>query len=1474
MERPPRPPRNTLSFALRSGKVRDISKQLQKLVFKTAWKIDPEAPVAEQPEIPQPTRRSSLRQALRDGFERIRLVKPASRKLRSKQPPPGASPHRIMNLFQQQAARNNGGPVRQPQPVIDLTSDDEDDEDDFYEEAPEHLVKRERLEVGGHYGHEPIERMGAVGHAEQPRSPVFAPENGFARPQDIWGDYDLDDAFDDEAVAAALDFDQQYAIHPAPPGRPAHAAPAPPVAPPIQEDILEEIMETRIECVDTILNVFPGICRDYVSELYDSVSRSSERLIAHILDKMDKGSSYPNAKEKLKKLKRKRDVDEDVEAARKYGAPDRIMPTNVGGIRSFIAKILSIEFPLTSMNYINTTLSHTGYRLFSAYEVLEEAQRTWSRSKAPYQRLKNPRKSDDYTDHKVADYLASPADVDGFIDREKVEVFEELQAARRIRSKADARRAAERAAEIEEEENVTKAEAEGTMSECECCCCEYPLNRMVHCNAENEHWFCRGCAKRTAEVEIGKSKYELHCMSTEKCSAGFSLDQRAQFLDDNTRVALERNEQESNLRLAGIENLESCPFCPFAAEYPPVEVDREFRCQAPDCEKISCRLCKLESHIPKSCEENAKENGLSIRRQIEEAMSAAMIRKCNKCGTPFVKEEGCNKMTCTRNGCRNIQCYVCSKSCDYNHFNDPSRGGKAGNCPLFESVEQRHDEEVKKAEKEALEKVLADHPEYSEEDLKVKMSENVKKDDEKRKSMDPRVRLEAMRIAVGRPGLRAAMNFMELRPMMPHPPAMRRREHDLPDFPQLLHEPPAYIDPIDPIYGDLAVGMIGRDDMPRYPGYIRNLQQVPLRARGIDGGEVIIQDPRLRPQRPRPHHPHVVPPAYNQREINLQRIGPQAIPPPRVNDPAAPNNIDLLDDFYDQWQAEVQQRQRNDLPAPAQPRVPAVDPVPNSDAGQNADLARARLIFLANGQTQLPPHLLAQPVARPNAVQVSEPPRAPLDVNARQRMRIRLCRPDRPENAEDIREQEEADALQTRIDQIREARAAREARHAEHDGNARNANVELRALAFQDMRRQRGARAALEADIMQGVARDVPAPENNAQPAGARLQENVNRRLQDLNVAIRRQRDLQEQNGAPGNNAMRDADRDMVAGSPSPSPSPSHSEDDAVASLQVGDRMEEFMRDIDVPPGRPARAIEMDRLLRDRDRRRNDERRAEQELANLQQDLQRVRALANAAHPLPPNQYPGANPWIGVNDYQGPEQVRMRQHLEQVARANAPVHQNPNQNPGANQNLNQQPAQIVDYNQQIHHPMNFFDPHERNAMPFYQPVRMNLHNMHEAADDINQAFVQLEAAGAAEGQQQLYLAYIHQDQAQARARAQLAAQGQAMAQGQADFLPIPPPPLGNHMRGSVPRFVAGREANPAAQRARLAVARARAAVGDAFGRAPGEHPGDQIRRLDDAMRNFGEMRERMEGRIAEPVHVPEVVEEEYESDAGSGEEEV
>jgi E3 ubiquitin-protein ligase RNF216 len=104
--------------------------------------------------------------------------------------------------------------------------------------------------------------------------------------------------------------------------------------------------------------------------------------------------------------------------------------------------------------------------------------------------------------------------------------------------------------------------------------------------------------------------------------------------------------------------------------------------------------------------------------------------------TPFIKEEGCNKMTCTRKGCGNVQCYVCSKSCDYDHFNDERRGGKQGNCPLFESAEERHENEVNEAEKAAKQKVLEENPELASapELLNFNMSERVKTDDMRRKN--------------------------------------------------------------------------------------------------------------------------------------------------------------------------------------------------------------------------------------------------------------------------------------------------------------------------------------------------------------------------------------------------------------------------------------------------------------------------------------------------------------------------------------------------------------------------------------------------------------------------------------------------------------------------------------------------------------------------------------------------------------------
>lgn len=404
---------------------------------------------------------------------------------------------------------------------------------------------------------------------------------------------------------------------------------------------------------------------------------------------------------------------------------------------------LAADFPYMPMNIINAQISAANHFLYPAYLACYEIERKWTPEQPQYAKLKKPRP--------LPPHL-TPANIDLTLDvalatqAPTPPIMTELRDARaakhRLKTQYD------RADEIEraEKENEETARAMGAVDDCACCFAEYPLNRMVHCNNEASiHFFCKTCAKTNAETEVGQGKYVLVCMSMDGCSAGFARDQRDLFMDSKLKIALERIETEHNLRMAGIENLESCPFCPYAAEYPPIADNKIFRCVHPDCGLESCRLCNKVSHIPKTCQEFAKESGAdSHRRRLEDAMSEALVRRCNKCKTPFIKTDGCNKITCTK--CRNIQCYICSQDCvagpngsTYGHFNDPSRGGKEGQCQLFDNTEQRHQEQVDAAQKEALAKIQAEYPEYTEEELKASIAETAaaKEDRERRARLDP-----------------------------------------------------------------------------------------------------------------------------------------------------------------------------------------------------------------------------------------------------------------------------------------------------------------------------------------------------------------------------------------------------------------------------------------------------------------------------------------------------------------------------------------------------------------------------------------------------------------------------------------------------------------------------------------------------------------------------------------------------------------
>ena len=158
---------------------------------------------------------------------------------------------------------------------------------------------------------------------------------------DWGGDYIHDDIFDDAELTRIMmeEISAQSRTRAPPQDMIAIPGTAPTQVNQIEEDPVESSMEengveTRTNVVVILLSVFPDICQDHVSELYDTVSSCSGQLIAHILDQTENGKPYPKSKDKQKSLKRKRDVDKDATANLRYGAADRAPPPVFGLTRT------------------------------------------------------------------------------------------------------------------------------------------------------------------------------------------------------------------------------------------------------------------------------------------------------------------------------------------------------------------------------------------------------------------------------------------------------------------------------------------------------------------------------------------------------------------------------------------------------------------------------------------------------------------------------------------------------------------------------------------------------------------------------------------------------------------------------------------------------------------------------------------------------------------------------------------------------------------------------------------------------------------------------------------------------------------------------------------------------------------------------------------------------------------------------------
>jgi hypothetical protein len=134
-----------------------------------------------------------------------------------------------------------------------------------------------------------------------------------------------------------------------------------------------------------------------------------------------------------------------------------------------------------------------------------------------------------------------------------------------------------------------------------------------------------------------------------------------------------------------------------------------FNCQNPDCRRASCLACDKAWADVHVCNESSL---VALRTQVEQAMSMAVKRVCPRCNMSFVKNSGCNKLTCP---CGYRMCYVCRKDISgtgeggevgYQHFcqhfrphGDGRKCTDCNKCNLWES--ENEDEVLRRAKEEA-----------------------------------------------------------------------------------------------------------------------------------------------------------------------------------------------------------------------------------------------------------------------------------------------------------------------------------------------------------------------------------------------------------------------------------------------------------------------------------------------------------------------------------------------------------------------------------------------------------------------------------------------------------------------------------------------------------------------------------------------------------------------------------------------------
>lgn len=503
------------------------------------------------------------------------------------------------------------------------------------------------------------------------------------------------------------------------------------------DDSVDERREAiEKKCLESVIQVFPDIDRafvtmkiratsvlhqaprqdpladdvdDHTDEDYEIQSLDAPAVAGRIITEILDMPSYPKAPSSKRRIPEKKPAEDGSGITITW---NRSLPKD-GMYRRDATILLAKHFLHVPTHFIDQQVKAKN-SIFNAFIAIHDLEnRYYELQPRPYPRRKLSRNGIEkkymlkHQDLRIADEYAHRVN--------------EFQAARQHVAREALKDAAKKAKDESEEVNLAEHKKSGALMECQCCYdTETPLNRTVPCTAEVPHYFCFGCVEGLADTQVGMLQYEMLCMDASGCCAKLSREDVGRAIPIITFDRLEFNQQQAEIAAAKIEGLEQCPSCDYQAICGDLLEEPLFNCQNSECCVVSCRKCRKLNHVPKTCEEAAKDRIQSLRHMIEEARSEAIIRTCRHCQAKIIKDFGCNKMNCTR--CGSIFCYNCNADISalgnnaYTHF-DPTR------CILYDTPNvDRHEGEADKAEKEAIAKAKAEDSELNEEDLRIALS--------------------------------------------------------------------------------------------------------------------------------------------------------------------------------------------------------------------------------------------------------------------------------------------------------------------------------------------------------------------------------------------------------------------------------------------------------------------------------------------------------------------------------------------------------------------------------------------------------------------------------------------------------------------------------------------------------------------------------------------------------------------------------